>query len=262
MQVRTSYLVCSTARTGSTLLCEALRDTGIAGRPGEYFYEGVEQFLEREWGRQDMPYVEYLNGVMRGFATPNGIWGAKVMWVHFEPSLARLHQIPEYVRLSRPELLSHIFPSLHYIWITRRDKVRQAVSQLKAMQTGVWKVEKGETPVPAQEPRFDFDAIDFLVQANVMHEVAWQEYFAEGSIIPFTVVYEDLVAELDQTILRILEYLGIPLPDKLSFGEGRLEKQADSVSEEWCQRYLELKGEWIQKQTPIPAVIPPVTPRG
>jgi LPS sulfotransferase NodH len=31
------YLVCATPRSGSTLLCEALATTGIAGNPKEYF---------------------------------------------------------------------------------------------------------------------------------------------------------------------------------------------------------------------------------
>jgi LPS sulfotransferase NodH len=34
---RRSYLVCATPRSGSTLLCETLEQTGIAGRPREYF---------------------------------------------------------------------------------------------------------------------------------------------------------------------------------------------------------------------------------
>ena len=32
-----SYLVCATPRSGSTLLCHALDQTGVAGRPAEYF---------------------------------------------------------------------------------------------------------------------------------------------------------------------------------------------------------------------------------
>src|ERR1700709_1274555 len=32
-----SYLVCATPRSGSTLVCHALGETGVAGRPEEYF---------------------------------------------------------------------------------------------------------------------------------------------------------------------------------------------------------------------------------
>ena len=33
----TAYLVCATQRSGSTLLCEALKATGVAGHPEEFF---------------------------------------------------------------------------------------------------------------------------------------------------------------------------------------------------------------------------------
>ena len=37
MPPHTSYTVCATQRSGSNLLCEALVNTGAAGRPTEYF---------------------------------------------------------------------------------------------------------------------------------------------------------------------------------------------------------------------------------
>ena len=37
MQLLCSYLICATPHSGSTLLCEALKNTGSAGWPEEYF---------------------------------------------------------------------------------------------------------------------------------------------------------------------------------------------------------------------------------
>src|SRR6478735_8160925 len=51
-----SYLVCATPRSGSTLVCHALEETGIAGRPEEYF-EAL-----RHSGRPRRP-EEYFLGV-------------------------------------------------------------------------------------------------------------------------------------------------------------------------------------------------------
>src|SRR4051794_33551393 len=51
-----SYLVCATPRSGSTLLCEALKSTGVAGVPEEYF-EAL-----RPTGRPRRPQ-EYFQGV-------------------------------------------------------------------------------------------------------------------------------------------------------------------------------------------------------
>lgn len=36
--IRRSYLICATPRSGTNLLCEVLRATGIAGQPDDYFW--------------------------------------------------------------------------------------------------------------------------------------------------------------------------------------------------------------------------------
>ena len=56
MEPDRSYLVCATPRSGSTLVCHALEETGVAGRPEEYF-EAL-----RHSGRPRRP-EEYFLGV-------------------------------------------------------------------------------------------------------------------------------------------------------------------------------------------------------
>jgi trehalose 2-sulfotransferase len=52
-----SYLICATPRSGSTLLCDALEGTGIAGRPAEHF----EVLLETGQPRQPRDYFQRSN---------------------------------------------------------------------------------------------------------------------------------------------------------------------------------------------------------
>ena len=52
-----SYLICATPRSGSTLLCAALDDTGIAGHPEEHF----EILLETGQPRQPRDYFQRSN---------------------------------------------------------------------------------------------------------------------------------------------------------------------------------------------------------
>ena len=40
-----TYLICATQRSGSTLLCELLKQTGVAGRPEEYFDAQFEGWI-------------------------------------------------------------------------------------------------------------------------------------------------------------------------------------------------------------------------
>ena len=239
MRPHTSYIVCGTPRCGSSLLCEALKNTGIAGRPEEYFWQGDEPFWSKRWGVST--YADYLDKALEEGTTPNGVFGAKVMWGYFDDFVSRLRQIPGYGGLAVPNLMQTVFPNLHYIWVTRRDKVRQAVSFWKAVQTNIWAWSTDEPPVPAKEPTFDFEAIDYLVQEIVTHEAAWQQYFSECGVTPFTVIYEDLVLAYEEAALQVLQYLNIPIPENLVFAERRLKKQADTLSEEWVQRYYNLK---------------------
>ncbi|MCP4417028.1 MAG: hypothetical protein GY805_10420 [Chloroflexi bacterium] len=66
------------------------------------------------------------------------------------------------------------------------------------------------------------------------------EFFAQVGVQPYMVVYEDLVAFYEETAVGILDYLGIARPHSLAFGERKLKKQADTLSDYWVQRYLKL----------------------
>jgi thiol-disulfide isomerase/thioredoxin len=131
MKPSLSYLICATERTGSYLFCDALRATGIAGRPEECF----RPHLLAPFSKASDPhaYRVYVQRVLLEGMTPNGVFEAKLHWSHLE----HLQTLPEYQGIPLAELLVGIFPNLRYIHISRRDKLRQAVSFWKAMQTDI-----------------------------------------------------------------------------------------------------------------------------
>ena len=45
MKPNLSYIIWFSQSTGSTLLCQALASTGIAGRPAELLHHGIVDFL-------------------------------------------------------------------------------------------------------------------------------------------------------------------------------------------------------------------------
>ena len=77
--------------------------------------------------------------------------------------------------------------------------------------------------------------------------------FSENAIQPYSVVYEDLVEASEKTTLHILQYLNIPLPASFSFGERQMKQQADTLSEEWYERYHQIKNNNIP--APVSEVI-------
>lgn len=276
---RSSYLVCATPRSGSTLLCEALAATGVAGRPAEYFeamydtglprrptdyFEGLRAlpaagFLAdhlpaeggdaREALRQAATYRDYLSWVFAAGTTSNGVFGAKLMWGHVDHFVSYLRDLPEHAGKPVPKMFAEVFPSLRYVRVLRRDKVRQAVSLWKALQTATWRIERsrpgGDKPRPSQEGEFSFDAIDHLRRQISVHEVAWTQYFDENGIEPLTIVYEDLIEAYEEALDRTLGYLEVP-PQARSAPALEMHRQADSTSEEWVGRYL--RGEYARRR--------------
>src|SRR5947209_13992998 len=78
---RITYMICSTGRSGSTLLCSLLTNTGVMGVPHEYFNLSRHgQFLiKRLKDRADgeIPMEEYFDALVKHRTTPNGVFGIK-----------------------------------------------------------------------------------------------------------------------------------------------------------------------------------------
>ncbi len=242
-----SYFLCATPRSGSTLLSAALASTGLAGSPDEFFCH-LRGYGESYQGWDFSDYEAYIRRVVEATATPNGVFGAKMMGGFVGDFVSRVRSIPALADPSLPlrGALDRLFPNLHHIWLTRRNKVRQAVSWWMATQTEQWTSE--QIARAQHEPRYDFAAIDHLVQEIVIREAALQSYFDEMEVEPYVVVYEDYAAYPDATARAVLAYLGVPAPTTSLTGEVRLKKQANEINEAWVQRYRDEKQTgWLRR---------------
>jgi LPS sulfotransferase NodH len=260
----TSYLVCATQRSGSTLLCEALKSTGVAGRPEEFFEARVRTGRPRtaagyfrDPGAPDIgdilgdpeklgpapdysslddidDYAEHLERSFRLGTTPNGVFGAKLMWGHLEDFKEFTGHVPAFRGLPLEELLPAVFPSPRYVWVTRADKVRQAVSLWKAIQTEAW---RGDADPSAHAPRYHEPAIGHLVKMLADHDAEWEAFWARTGIEPLVISYEDDLSEgLEGSVLRVLRHLGLSAPEGWQPPE-HMSRQADERSERWVAQY-------------------------
>ena len=249
-----SYFICTTARSGSSLFCNALCGTGMAGNPDEYFGENDQPAWDKKWGPPSS-YSEHLDRVFREATTPNGVCGVKVFIVegyqdeYLYDFTRKAAEFPQYKGrgLSAAELVADIFPDLHYIWLTRRNKVRQAVSFSKALQTKVWMTYRLRENKEPQLAVYDFQKIRKYLHHLVLQEARWQEYFTAAGVKPLTVVYEDFVQEYRPTLQRVLAFLGMELPEDFRPLKPFLVKQADEESERWVQRYYKDSGDWYEE---------------
>src|SRR5262245_5183703 len=127
------YSRCATPRCGSKLLCEALRLTKRAGRPEEFFLEWATPAVDGEPDTASQLRQALVKGT-----TANDVFGVKIMWSYFHLVVARLRDIARDATATTHSLLAALFPDLHYIRVVRRDKIRQAVSMAKALQSDQW----------------------------------------------------------------------------------------------------------------------------
>jgi trehalose 2-sulfotransferase len=250
-----AYLVVATPRSGSTLLCETLRATGVAGVPLEHF----EVFRHSSQPRQPLEYFEGVDDpavldllspldprrpdpepaadwwarILAAGTTPNGVWGGKLMWGHVGDLLARTHALdatPPAPDLDAT-LTALLGDDLRLVFVTRPDKVAQAVSLWTAVQTQTWRAGRG---TPASEAAYAFAGIDHLVAQLEDHDAAWRTWFAATGRTPHEVSYDDLAADPAGVVGGVLRFLDLPDDDVPA---PATERQGNARSLEWAERY-------------------------
>jgi trehalose 2-sulfotransferase len=250
-----SYLVCATPRSGSTLLCELLRSTGVAGHPEEYFealratgrprqpreyFDGLDDPVTDHLPPRDPGEPESPDGSRRLVAdalacgtTPNGVFGAKVMWGYFADFVARVRSAPGCDVPDAATAIDALLPGVRYVRVVRDDKVAQAVSLWRALQTQQWR-DDGAGAAREHRAEYSFAAIEHLVEQLVAHEAAWQAWFDSAGVTPVDVAYERVAATPAWAVAQVLGALGVE-------GSGDhppdvpMRRQSDERSDEWIR---------------------------
>jgi LPS sulfotransferase NodH len=247
------YLICTSPRSGSTLLCRGLAETGRAGAPAEYFDHREESIAYWRYHFQISTKLEFLDGIVQKTSTPNGIFGTKVHW-STQPDLRQAlcnamgTEISERRDRSLNDLLREKFGAVRYIWLRRSNKVAQGISHFRAARSYVWELPR--TPsrlngIRGDTVRFDFRAIDHCVSLAREYDRQWCVYFESNGLAPLQLVYEDFVAAYDETLRSVLEFLDVYHCD-LPVTEPQLERMADAKSLDWEKDYRDIEnGRWI-----------------
>jgi LPS sulfotransferase NodH len=219
-------------------LTAAQRDALVTKSPPESSYDPEQD-------------AEYLKRVIEMGTTRNGIFGITIHWFQLNDAVRRIqaylrsgrrtaHELPTTQEiLTAQKILFLSFPNVSYVWLRRRDKVAQAISWYKAIQTGRYvKVRDAREGGPARvtEVPFDYATIKTYWSALRSSENGWEHFFAANELKPFVVYYEDLAANFDTTIREVLAFLGLGNAN-VSIATPRNERAADGQSLEWIRRF-------------------------
>jgi LPS sulfotransferase NodH len=274
-----SYVICATPRSGSTLLCAALDDTGLAGHPEEHFEVLLEtgqrrrprDYFQRSndpevWALLDDPEFRDVLGEYGGRyaehpARRDPTWRPPDFRGLVEEALRKgttengvlgteimWAYFRDFVRLARRrglqdvrpcEVPAHVLPNLRRYVWMHRRDTTRQAVSL-------WKAlqtqqwrRDSDEDVGGRGLRFSFAAIDHLKLRIDEHNAAWRNFFGGCGVEPVEVAYEDLVEDYRGTVLWLLEGIGVSVPEKFAVSEPKMRRQADELSEEWVRLYDE-----------------------
>jgi LPS sulfotransferase NodH len=241
------YIICGTPRTGSTLLCKLLASTKGAGDPHSFFRRQDISSWAEEWHlplRESMNEKDfsaaYLEAAIKAGKGGTNVFGLRLMRENLDDLTTVIDQVFPSLPTDRARF-ERAFGAILYIHLTREDKLAQAISLIKAEQTGLWHVAPDgmeiERVSPPQEPRYDFDRIRHDMAELESYDAAWESWFDEQGIEPLRVGYEGLSADPAETLIRICQALGVPPPAVSEVTPG-VAKLSDETSSEWMRRYL------------------------
>ncbi len=252
-----AYLIASHPRSGSSLLARALWDTGRAGRPWEYFgavhiaqfharwrlphapapnpawWDRAVRALRRRLGHRAPTAGErlglerwtqeavrdYVERLVAHRTTENGVFGVKAHHEQVDVLFFRKGLDP-----------AGVLPDLRVVWIERRDRVRQAVSLVRARASSRWSADQaGRDEAPYRR-----EAIDDALADIQRWDDAWAPWLASRPPV-LRLTYEDLTSDWVGTLSKTFDALDLSPPAR--WPEPGQRKQSDHISEAWVQRY-------------------------
>ncbi len=235
-KLKQKYIILSSPRAGSTMLAEALYNTGLAGAPFEYFNQKILKARNNPERRPNELGL-YLDEMIRRRTSPNGCFGMKLQFEQFEYLFGRSQAVASVGMKFLSDFDKRIL-------IYRRDKISQAVSFWLARENSVWSTPPGPKAAPLRRELDSTAIIEIgdLVRTFVVWDDLWRKVNShlEGSCLE--VAFEDLRNDPRIEFGRIFEYLGLSELQDSQLAVPKLKADDPAPTTELKRTYLEKIG--------------------
>ncbi|MDP1932494.1 MAG: Stf0 family sulfotransferase [Gammaproteobacteria bacterium] len=230
--VKSRYCILSSPRSGSTLLGRMLYETGLAGDPQEYFNPPLLEIERQTTGNSELDINAFMRNMERRRTSPNGVFGMKL---HYSQMLGVFRE-----RQPNKNMLQLLAQFSKLIWIRRRDRLSQAISQAVALHTQVW---SSEDSGHGKSKNINVHPFECVRALNMVagDDFGWERLIAAAGLQVHTVWYEDLVADYEKQCRGVLRFLdleqsvsNIPAPP--------LERQAGEINKQLRAELLNYLG--------------------
>jgi len=225
-------LLCCTPRVGSSVLASELVKIRVLGNASEHFHLNKIGSLKSA-DELDLYVHENLLPSRRS----RHAFSVCLMYPHIQ----KIRSLAEEV--NPIDLVTKCFaaPEVHLVRITRRDKLQQAISLVRARQTGAWDSRNSEKKTPV----FDRHAIQKAIDKLNADEELWLETIEMSSLsLDTTLIYEDDLEDQEdrfRSVELLLQLFGLTDSDHMSKLKARpahLQRQADHLNREWAEKFL------------------------
>jgi len=241
-----SYIICTTPRSGSTLLCDLLTDARVAGAPHSFFRRQSIDSWSRQWGinRNSIQYSvdfcrDYLQAAIRAGQGGTNVFGLRLMRDHFV-ELQRLLTVLYPQANDDMDRLCLAFGSVRFVYLYRKDALAQAISRHKAEQSGLWHRNadgsERERVKPAAQAQYSRNAINEYIAEALTEKNAWLDWYRQNTVEPLVVTCENLVDNPIREVAKILSYLQLDSASAACVAP-RTAKLADTESTDWAERF-------------------------
>ncbi len=228
-----TYIICATPRSGSGLLCDLLATCEAMGKPQEFLnirstITPLANRFDLFDGESTMDLRHYMEWLQEKFATPNGVFGGKVLF----------EQLPWALEF---ECTRELFRQSRLIWLSRRDNVSQAVSRYVARRTRQWSLRGHNAPgdnEPDSEVTYSESDIKGLMRNVAYQDSGWLEFFAVNGVDVLQVTYEQLLADANAVCHEICRYCGVSVDHEFALQDASLRRQASPIKEELREQYV------------------------
>lgn len=198
--VKLRYGILSSPRSGSTLLGRFLHETKMAGDPQEYFNPPLIALERKRSGNDKLNLNQFLRLMEKRRTSPNGLFGMKM---HYS-------QLLSVFRTPKPNanVVNFLRKLDKLVWIRRRDRIGQAISQAVAMKTNVWSSEDSRFERNPDVNIHPYECIETLRIVS-RDDAGWEHLIKVAKLPVQEVWYEDFVADYETQARASLRYLGI-----------------------------------------------------
>ena len=218
-----NYYIVTEGRSGSSLLCDYLKQLGV-GHPSSWFDFRCKSQAEY----QELLYSKCVNGII----------GSKVSWGPLR--YANTNFIPD---MEAYTFLTELLPNPKWIYLTRKNKIHQALSRIKHLKLDSSHVRSDDQMVTYQAKDMALlnqpvpvDDIRDRVETHAIEAMAWEVFFDYYRIQPHRILFEDFIADKQGTLKKVCAFLGV---DRDIHIEDRLRSTYSAINKKWYNRMME-----------------------